>query len=345
MINKRPFFSIIIPCYNSRKTIGRLLETIVQQKMDYNDIQVIISDDCSTESYQDIIDSFKDKLFITQVKTDYNCCPGNTRQKGVDNATGQWLCFADHDDFFVLESLPVVKEKILQSNCNTVFLTPFLKKTQKDQYIKMPIKAGWTHGRFYNLDNFWNKYNIHYIKDMASHQDVCISSQMGYIQQTYDITFCIGDFYAYVWNENPESLSNRKYRELGKQRIFLDKFFIDYMQSTAGVTYNLYHTTKPNEKYTRKNIMDVLLYSYFYLEYAKHVTPQYLKKNFDHVRKYIAILQDQFDTKIQDIYNYFKYEDIDDYKLIHNMAISQTDIILYQKSFKDWLYWIWDKQY
>ena len=46
---KRPFFSIIIPCYNSKNTLGRLLQSIVDQKMDYNDIQVVLADDCSTE--------------------------------------------------------------------------------------------------------------------------------------------------------------------------------------------------------------------------------------------------------------------------------------------------------
>ena len=56
LINKRPFFSVIIPCYNSRKTLPTLLESIVKQKMDYYDIQVVISDDCSTENYQDVID-------------------------------------------------------------------------------------------------------------------------------------------------------------------------------------------------------------------------------------------------------------------------------------------------
>jgi glycosyltransferase involved in cell wall biosynthesis len=66
--------------------------------MGYDEIQVILSDDCSTESYQDIVNQYIDKLFITQTKTDYNCCPGNTRQKGADQALGEWLIFMDHDD-------------------------------------------------------------------------------------------------------------------------------------------------------------------------------------------------------------------------------------------------------
>ena len=125
LINKRPTFSIIIPCYNSNKTIGKVLDSIIQQDLPYQDIQVIISDDCSTEFYQDIIDSYKDKLFITQVQTDYNCCPGNTRQQGVDAAIGEWITFMDHDDQLIPESYKDLKSQIQKQNINTVIITRF----------------------------------------------------------------------------------------------------------------------------------------------------------------------------------------------------------------------------
>ena len=32
-LTKRPFFSIVVPCYNSRETLGALLESIVLQHM------------------------------------------------------------------------------------------------------------------------------------------------------------------------------------------------------------------------------------------------------------------------------------------------------------------------
>jgi glycosyltransferase involved in cell wall biosynthesis len=56
--------------------------------MPKEDLEVVLADDCSTESYQDIVDKYLDKLNIKQVSTEYNCCPGNTRQCGVDAAAG-----------------------------------------------------------------------------------------------------------------------------------------------------------------------------------------------------------------------------------------------------------------
>ena len=345
LTNKRPFFSIIIPCYNSRNTIGILLETLTQQGLEKDDLQVIISDDCSTESYQDIIDLFTDRLNITQVQTDYNCCPGNTRQKGVDAAIGEWICFSDHDDEFVLDSLQHIKKSIQQSNCDTVLFAKFLKKTQAGEFVEMPQNAGWTHGKFFNLDNFWKKYNIHYVKDMTSHQDVCISTQLEFIRTGYNIDIYQCDIPTYIWIQNPESLSNRKYTLQRKERVFLDVFFIDYVESTAGTSYGKYKETGINKKYVLKNLKDVLLYSYFYFEFAEDRVPEYLKKNCSHIRKYLCILKDQFNTTIQDIYNYFKYDNPEQYDTIFKMALGQTDIFLYERSFKEWMYWIWNKEY
>jgi glycosyltransferase involved in cell wall biosynthesis len=33
-MNKRPFYSIVIPCYNSRETISDLLQSIVDQELE-----------------------------------------------------------------------------------------------------------------------------------------------------------------------------------------------------------------------------------------------------------------------------------------------------------------------
>lgn len=344
LTNKRPFYSIIIPCYNSGKTIGRVLESIVNQNLPKEEIQVILSDDCSTEPYQDIVDKYKDKLFITQVKTDYNCCPGNTRQRGVDNAIGQWITFMDHDDQLLSESLKALKEKIEESKINTLVITRFYKK-EDQYYIPMPPNAGWTHGKFFNLDNFWKKYNLHYIKDMVSHEDVCICSELEFIRLAYNIQIYSIDLFTYIWIANPESLSNKKYVIQSKERVFIDAFFIDYVQATAGVVYQFYKKTGLNKQFVNQYIKKVLLYSYFYNEYGRYKTPQILIKNCDHIRKYLYILFDQFDQSINNIYSFFKDFDSKQYREIWEVAKGQIEVFPFQFTFKQWLKWIKDKKY
>ena len=344
LTNNRPFYSIVIPCYNSRETIGTALDSIISQQMGYDEIQVILSDDCSTESYQDIVNQYTDKLFITQTKTDYNCCPGNTRQKGADQALGEWLIFMDHDDQLVKGALPKLKKEIEETGCDTVFLTKFVKKVN-DKFFEMPQFAGWTHGKVFNLDNFWKKYNLHYIKDMTSHEDICISTQMEFIRLAYNLPLYKTDLITYIWVANPDSLSNRKYVAESKQRVFIDMFLVDYIESTAGIAYNFYKESGLNRDFTEKQIEKVLLYSYFYNEYGRHKTPQYLIKNCDHIRKYILILEEQFNITIEDIYKFFKIDSPEEYQLIFDVAKNQIETFLFEFSFREWLYWIRDKKY
>lgn len=344
LTNKRPFYSIIIPCYNSRPTIERTLESIYKQHLPYLDIQVVLSDDCSTESYQDIVDKYKQKLYITQVKTDYNKCPGNTRQRGVDNAKGQWVMFMDHDDQLMPDALRVVKEQIEKNNCDSVILTSFYKK-EGQYYIPMPQNAGWTHGKIFNLDNFWKKYNLHYVKDMISHEDVCLSTEMEFIRTAYNIDIFSMNIFTYIWIANPDSLSNKKYVIQSKERVFIDAFFIDYVQATAGIAYQFYKNTGLNKDFVRDHLKKVLLYSYFYNEYARYKTPQILIKNCDHIRKYLFILLEQFNESIDSIYNFFAQNDSKEYREVWKVARGQIEEFLYEFTFKQWLYWIKDQKY
>lgn len=335
----RPFFSIIIPCYNSRETIGILLESIVKQHMMKNEIEVILSDDCSTESYQDVVDEYKYKLNIKQTKTEYNCCPGNTRQAGVDAATGEWLIFSDHDDEFFPDTFPLVKQDILHSKCNTVYISKFVK-TNKDRtaYKQMP-SAGWTHGKFFNKDNFWDKYHIHYIKDLTSHEDISISSQMNCIfSANPDLTICESKITTYQWVERQESESNKSYKdEFGVERPFLDVFYIDYIESTAGVYYDRYKQGYTNKDFTKSQLQQIILYAYFYAEGNYFVTGSYLKKNYQEVTKYLNILKDEFDTSVDGLYNYFKTEGFKTYAEIFQTSQIATGIVIYKYTLKDWL--------
>lgn len=340
---KRPFFSIIIPCYNSRNTIGRLLESITKQNLEKDDIEVIISDDCSTQSYKDIVDGFNDRLNIVWTKTDYNCCPGNTRQAGVNVATGQWLCFADHDDQFVQGALAAVKSEIQKNNVPYFYATHFVKILRdREHYVEMNIHGGWTHGKFFNYDNLWKPYHLGYIKDLKSHEDISLTSQITYLQRTQpELVFHESNITSYKWYENINSLSNKQYKTAdGFNRTFIDAFFLDYVASTAGVYYNNYCRDGKSE-YSKPFIADaiknIMLYAYFYLQFALTITPQPLKQNCDLVHKYLIILHDQFGCSMNDIYEYFRTQNKEDYATIFKSASNLVGFMLQKHSFRQFL--------
>ncbi len=92
--------SIIVPMYNSFHMMKRNLEVLEKQKA--ADIELIIVDDCSKD------DSFmkakeyasKSPLKTVVVRNEKNSGPGVSRNNGIDLATGDYITFADSDDYF-----------------------------------------------------------------------------------------------------------------------------------------------------------------------------------------------------------------------------------------------------
>lgn len=88
--------SVIIPTFNSEKFIKRAIYSVLIQS--YEDFELIIVDDCSTDNTVKIIESFNDDR-IKIVKHDVNTGVGVARQTGLKYTTGDFVLFLDSDDY------------------------------------------------------------------------------------------------------------------------------------------------------------------------------------------------------------------------------------------------------
>ena len=89
--------SIIIPTYNSEKYIENLLDSISIQ--DYDNYEVIIVNDGSTDNTLNIINNYSKKNKRIKCITIDNSGPGNARKVGFENSKGDLLFFLDSDDY------------------------------------------------------------------------------------------------------------------------------------------------------------------------------------------------------------------------------------------------------
>lgn len=90
----QPYISIIIPLYNKCKTIKDTLKSVLTQN--YENFEVIVVDDGSTDSSADAIEEINDiRVKLFQQK---NAGPSSARNKGVELSLGEWILFLDADD-------------------------------------------------------------------------------------------------------------------------------------------------------------------------------------------------------------------------------------------------------
>lgn len=105
-----PFYSVIITTYNSRKTIGKTLKSVLNQT--FKDYELIIIDDNSKDDTLMIINQFKEKENITVNVYRFATNRGVSfaRNYGIEMSKGQYICFLDGDDIWLPNKLEVEAE-------------------------------------------------------------------------------------------------------------------------------------------------------------------------------------------------------------------------------------------
>lgn len=89
--------SVVIPAYNAENTIERCILSI--QNQIYNDLEIIVINDGSTDNTEKIIKAISDNDCRVKPITIPNGGVSHARNVGIDSATGEYITFVDSDDY------------------------------------------------------------------------------------------------------------------------------------------------------------------------------------------------------------------------------------------------------
>lgn len=94
--------TVIIPSFNSEEFLEETIQTIINQTIGFENIELIINDDFSTDSSPEIINSYCEKYenINSYPLKSKSGSPGTGRNIGIANAKGEYIMFADHDDHY-----------------------------------------------------------------------------------------------------------------------------------------------------------------------------------------------------------------------------------------------------
>ena len=90
--------SFIIPAYNAGKTIGRTINSIINQEGTTENYEIIVVDDGSDDDLKERVEEFKNDKRIKYFYKD-NTGVSDTRNYGVNQAIGEYIIFVDSDDY------------------------------------------------------------------------------------------------------------------------------------------------------------------------------------------------------------------------------------------------------
>lgn len=133
--------SVIVPIYNAGKNLTRCLDTLVNQTL--RDIEIILVLDCPTDGSDLIAKSYAkadDRIII--LENEHNLHIGESRNRGMDVARGEYLHFSDHDDYRELDMLEKMYKKAIDDNLDVLISNPVsvidgvLKEYNTDTFLR-----------------------------------------------------------------------------------------------------------------------------------------------------------------------------------------------------------------
>ena len=107
-----PFFSIIVPTYQSERTIESCITSILEQS--FGDFEVIIQDGQSTDSTCDLVRAFGDSRLLLFSERDNGVYDAMNR--AINKLLGQWVLFLGSDDRLYTNDTLAVLNTFLVSN-------------------------------------------------------------------------------------------------------------------------------------------------------------------------------------------------------------------------------------
>ena len=112
--------SIITPSYNSAKHIAETIQSV--QNQSYTNWEMIIVDDCSSDNTEEIVKKIQQSdTRVHFLKLDKNSGSGIARNKGIEQATGDYMTFIDSDDIWFPDFIKNSIEAIQTSKTPFVF--------------------------------------------------------------------------------------------------------------------------------------------------------------------------------------------------------------------------------
>lgn len=234
-ISERPLVSIIIPAYNAEKWLAECIESLVGQT--YKNLEIIIVDDGSVDQTEAICKNYQQKDGRIQYLKKENAGVSAARNTGLEDASGELVCFVDADDYLDKNVIEIGIKAFLKSSpdlfiwnvCKVegekVFPQPeiymdrlpvkefqcaVISGYKSDFNLGSLVRTAW--GKMFRADII-KKHQVRFQEDLYIGEDaVFLMHYSNYISK-----ICVENYYGYFYRCVQTSLTQRYKHDLLEQ--------------------------------------------------------------------------------------------------------------------------------
>lgn len=139
MIKLKSNISVIIPCWNSEKTIKKALGSCLTQTLP--PLEILVCDDASTDKTEAVAQSLRSPLIKWIGTQTHSGRPATPRNRGLKEARGRWLAFLDADDSWLADKLRLQMAAVKQTKCLAACTNAYRKTPDHHQTLFFDLPA------------------------------------------------------------------------------------------------------------------------------------------------------------------------------------------------------------
>lgn len=245
--SKKLKVSVIVPVYNAEEYLSTCLKSILNQ--DLKDIEIICIDDGSEDNSYEILEKFSlDDPRIICFHQD-NKGVSYTRNKGIEMARGEYLCFVDADDYIHPSQLSCSYKHAVENNADIVMFggKTVPSVTWADRSLRV------ANGKY--IDPFYVLFNIQGVRPFSVNK-LFKTQLLKEKNIKFDLSLVLGEDQAFLFDIFPFATTI----------VALDKTFYYYRQNQNSAM-----------AYWNKNIDSKVVE---HLKIIKHVVKKWTEEGF-----------------------------------------------------------------
>ena len=125
---------IVLPSYNKEDYLEETINSIIQQT--FNDWELIIIDNCSTDNSKKIIENYSERKQITSIFLKRNMGVSFSRNLGIRILNSEYISFIDADDLWKSNKLQNQISFMEKNNYDFITKANWLRKVPKSQNFR-----------------------------------------------------------------------------------------------------------------------------------------------------------------------------------------------------------------